>query len=172
MSFSRVCGVAEIPQRLPVFYFWDVTPAAVRARRQKSLPIWRLNAPVPSSALSAPRERTSRQAPNGNHFHALRVTRQSEFIRPTSGCAVTRSQTNQLLNGTQGSAPGRAHSSGGKRLVLRRAVSSALSPTGAGRYFLVSAAAKNRSSDSTSPGSATVSAISWRKSSRYLLRSL
>jgi hypothetical protein len=85
---------------------------------------------------------------------------------------VTRSQTNQLLNGTQGSAPGRAHSSGGKRLVLRRAVSSALNRRGAVRYFLVSAAAKNRSSDSTSPGSVTVSAISCRKSSRYLLRSL
>ena len=39
-------------------------------------------------------------------------------------------------------------------------------------YFLVSTAARNRSSDSTSAGSATVSAISWRKSSRYLLRSL
>jgi hypothetical protein len=39
-------------------------------------------------------------------------------------------------------------------------------------YFLVSTAARNRSSDSTSTGSATVSAISWRKSSRYLLRSL
>ena len=39
-------------------------------------------------------------------------------------------------------------------------------------YFLVSAAARYRSSDSTSAGSATVSAISCRKSSRYLLRSL
>jgi hypothetical protein len=39
-------------------------------------------------------------------------------------------------------------------------------------YLPVSAAARNRSSDSTSAGSATVSAISWRKSSRYLLRSL
>ena len=33
-------------------------------------------------------------------------------------------------------------------------------------YFLVSTAARYRSSDSTSAGSATVSAISWRKSSR------
>jgi len=39
-------------------------------------------------------------------------------------------------------------------------------------YFLASTAARYRSSDSTSAGSATVSAISWRKSSRYLLRSL
>ena len=39
-------------------------------------------------------------------------------------------------------------------------------------YFLASTAARNRSSDSTSAGSATVSAISWRKSSRYRLRSL
>ena len=38
-------------------------------------------------------------------------------------------------------------------------------------YFPMSTAAKNRSSDSTSLGSATVSAISWRKSSRYRLRS-
>ncbi len=43
---------------------------------------------------------------------------------------------------------------------------------GADRYFFESTAARNRSSDSTSAGSATVSAISWRKSSRYLLRSL
>jgi hypothetical protein len=42
----------------------------------------------------------------------------------------------------------------------------------AGRYLLVSTAARYRSSDSTSAGSATVSAISWRKSSRYRLRSL
>jgi hypothetical protein len=34
------------------------------------------------------------------------------------------------------------------------------------RYFLVNAAARNRSSDSTSAGSATVSAISWRNRSR------
>ena len=46
-----------------------------------------------------------------------------------------------------------------------------LSTREAGRYFLDSTAARNRSSDSTSAGSATVSAISWRKSSRYLLRS-
>jgi hypothetical protein len=39
------------------------------------------------------------------------------------------------------------------------------------RYLPVSTAARNRSSDSTSAGSATVSAISCRKSSRYLLRS-
>ena len=39
-------------------------------------------------------------------------------------------------------------------------------------YFFESTAARNRSSDSTSAGSATVSAISWRKSSRYRLRSL
>jgi hypothetical protein len=37
--------------------------------------------------------------------------------------------------------------------------------------LVVSAVARYRSSDSTSAGSTTVSAISWRKSSRYLLRS-
>ena len=39
-------------------------------------------------------------------------------------------------------------------------------------YFFESTAARNRSSDSTSAGSATVSAISWRNRSRYLFRSL
>ena len=39
-------------------------------------------------------------------------------------------------------------------------------PTVGRRYFLVSTAARYRSSDSTSAGSATVSAISWRTSSR------
>jgi hypothetical protein len=39
-------------------------------------------------------------------------------------------------------------------------------------YFLIRTFARNLSSDSTSAGSATVSAISWRKISRYLLRSL
>src|ERR1017187_8396061 len=48
----------------------------------------------------------------------------------------------------------------------------AISSYACSRYLLVSAAARNRSSGSTSAGSATVSAISWRKSSRYLLRSL
>ena len=46
-------------------------------------------------------------------------------------------------------------------------------PIAGSSYFLVSTAARNRSSDSTSTGSATVMpAISWRKTSRYLLRSL
>jgi hypothetical protein len=45
-------------------------------------------------------------------------------------------------------------------------------PDAAGRYPLVNTAAKYRSSDSTSAGSATVSAISCWKSSRYRLRSL
>jgi hypothetical protein len=56
--------------------------------------------------------------------------------------------------------------------VIEKCESPFTEPTWADRYFLVKAAAKNRSSDSTSPGSATVSAISWRKRSRYLFRSL
>src|ERR1022692_3089722 len=61
----------------------------------------------------------------------------------------------------------------GERPMMRNMTEAPRNRLGAdGRYFLVSTAARNRSSDSTSAGSATVSAISWRKSSRYLLRSL
>ena len=87
-----------------------------------------------------------RDADESSHdSHRLRQADIRGLIRPTPGCSTNRT----------GSPWGINHR-----------------PHGVGRYFFESTAARNRSSDSTSAGSATVSAISWRKSSRYLLRSL
>ena len=134
-------------------------------------------------------------ASEGGHLTELQIIARRLGVKECAWVTFDTAQSRSLLSGQEvyyapfaGSRdlPGTLHVGGWARGFLRNhsfdtvvstgaSIALGILPqaarAGADCYFFVSTAARNRSSNSTSAGSATVSAISWRKSSRYLLRS-